>query len=179
MGDIEHIDWAFDKSVHDMTMMMEVNYLRYILGAKNTPFSPYIMAGIGVMYYPYNITPGLISSINKVNANNLVGNIPTEESVIAMSIPFGMGIKATFGKRLGVGVEVQFRKLMDDKLDDLNDPFAHTGLVTPAGNTEPVVGQITYADAWHNNDYVAFWGINLTYSINLSNEVCPVYDSKK
>lgn len=177
VGDMENTTWEFNKTAHDFTLMMEINYLKYILGAKNTPFTPYIMGGIGVMYYPYFVDPAALS---RINPSHNKGNIVREESIVATSIPFGMGVKWTFGKRLGVGVEVQFRKLLDDKLDDLDDPLAHVGLVSPTGNTnDAVIGDITYTDTWHNNDYVPFFGVNLTYSINLTNQVCPVYDSKK
>ena len=179
VGDIENTPWMFEKAAQDISMMVEINYLNYILGAKNTPFTPYIMAGIGFMGYNYNIDGDTYNDLLTINPNTLVKDIGIEESVFELSIPFGMGIKYTFGKKLGVGVEVQFRKLMNDKLDNLDDPFAY-GVSEPATDGgDPVITEYRYADKWHNNDYVPFVGINLTYSINLTNQVCPVYDSKK
>ncbi len=179
VGDIENTPWMFEKSVQDMSMMIEINYLNYILGAKNTPFTPYIMAGLGFTGYDYSITEDLYNNIINVNPNTLVENVNADDPAFEMSIPFGMGIKYTFGKKLGVGLEVQFRKLMDDRLDDLDDPFAYGVSVPATDGGDPVITEYRYADKWHNNDYVPFVGINLTYSINLTNQVCPVYDSKK
>ncbi len=175
VGNMENVTWEFNKNAQDFTLMLEVNYLKYILGAKKTPFSPYIMGGIGVMYYPYEVVPTALASFNPLHNK---GTTERKESVTAPSIPFGMGIKATFGKRLGIGLEVQFRKLLDDKLDDLDDPLAYETLVTPSGSSTPEKKEVTYSDTWHNNDYVTFVGLHLTYSINLTNKVCPVYDSK-
>jgi hypothetical protein len=123
------------------------------------------MGGVGVMYYPYNLDP---AAIRRFNPNHNKGIAEVEESVIGLTVPFGMGIKTHLGKRFGIGLEVLFRKLFNDKLDNLDDPLAHTN----------PTGDISYTDFMHNNDYTAYLGINITYKIFLGKEVCPAYESK-
>jgi hypothetical protein len=154
------------KQIHDISVMVEINYLKYILGYKKTPFSPYILAGFGLKYFPYNLNPALIYRFNPANNK---GGIPIDKSVISPSIPFGMGIKTHIGDRFGIGIEFLISKLFSDKLDNLDDPMAH---INPLGK------EITYTDFLHNNDYTAYIGINLTYKVYLGKQVCPAYDSK-
>ena len=47
-----------------------------------------------------------------------------KESVIAATIPFGIGFKFNLGERWGFGIEYQMRKMFIDKLDNLDDPIA-------------------------------------------------------
>lgn len=164
-GMIEGFPWTFDKSAQDLSLQIEINYLRYILGLKQTRFTPYITAGIGVMYYSYNLDPTLIFAFNP---NHNKGLAVVEESVIATTIPFGFGMKYSIGKRMGIGVEYQMRKIFDDKFDNLDDPLAHS-------NNDEIV---TYTDYIHNNDWSGYLGIHLTYMIYIGKSVCPAYDSK-
>ncbi|MCD6354022.1 MAG: outer membrane beta-barrel protein [Prolixibacteraceae bacterium] len=164
-GVILQTPWSYNKNVQDLSIQVEINYLKYILGLKNTPFSPYITGGIGIVYFPYNLDPALISGFNP---NHNKGNVATQQSVIATSIPFGFGLKYNLGKRIGVGIEYQMRKLLTDKLDNLDDPLA----VIKNGET------ITYTDYLHNNDWSGYLGVQLTYMIYIGKKVCPAYDSK-
>ena len=58
----EDVPWSFEKNVQDFSLQVEINYLKYVLGEKKTPFTPYIMGGIGMMYFPYNLDPALTCS---------------------------------------------------------------------------------------------------------------------
>lgn len=165
-GLVEGIPTSFDKNVQDLSLQIEINYLKYILGLKNTPFTSYIMGGIGVAYFPYDMDPAFIASINP---DHNKGNAIISESVIATTIPFGFGFKYSLGQRLGIGIEYQMRKMFSDKLDDLDDPLAYK-------NSEGK--EITYSDSSHNNDWSAYLGIHLTYKIYMGKKACPAYESK-
>jgi len=158
-------DWS-PKMIHDFSFMIEINYLKYVLGLKKTPVSPYIMGGVGVMYFPYTLDPRAIYMFNQRHNKE---DIEVNESVMAPVIPFGMGVKTHIGKRFGIGAEFIIQKLFSDKLDNLDDPLAH---INSHGD------EVIYNNLWHNNDYTAYLGINLTYKIYLGKEICPAYESK-
>ncbi len=168
-GFVEQVPFNFKKNVQDISLMMEINYLKYILGEKKTPFTPYIMGGVGVMYFPYIFDPAIMVQINP---NYPVLNV-IEESVISPTIPFGFGFKFSAGPRIGIGLEYQLRKLFSDKLDNLDDPLSFETV-----NNEGVTETIKYSTFWHNNDWPGFLGINITYNINLNPKACPAYDRK-
>ncbi|MCF6356721.1 MAG: DUF6089 family protein, partial [Draconibacterium sp.] len=90
-GKIEGMPWTFDKSVQDLSVQIEINYLRYILGEKRTPFSSYVTLGLGVDYFKYNMDPALIALFNP--EHNKGTDIIEDEPVIAPTIPFGIGFK--------------------------------------------------------------------------------------
>lgn len=175
-GYVENAEWAFDKGVQDLTVQAEINYLKYVLGSKKMKFSPYVTFGLGVSYYTYNFRPEDIWTFNPDHpeltytaAGDLVVD-DREESLVVPTFPFGIGAKWAIGQRLGVGVEYQMRKHMSDKLDDLDDPLA---FVSDMGET------INYTTQNHNNDWVGYLGVHVTYKIYIGKKACPAYQSKE
>lgn len=176
-GYYEGTPFEFSKSAQDITGMIEINFLRYVLGDRKTPFTPYIMGGFGVMYYSYDITEEIQSlyAINPMHPNFNVtdeaGNpiVIDKESVISGSVPFGFGVKFSLTRRLGMGIEYQMRKLLTDKFDNLDDPLAYT---SAGGET------VRYRTILHNNDWPGYLGVHLLYKINLNPQACPAYDRK-
>lgn len=166
-GIIEGEHWAFNKNVQDISLQVEVNYLKYILGFRNTRYTSYVMAGLGVAYYPYDLDPAMIAIFNP---DHNKGNTVIKESVITSTIPFGIGFKYTLGKRFGMGIEYQMRKMFLDKLDDLDDPLAFI-------NDES--DEVIYTDQVHNNDWSAYLGVHITYKIYIGKQACPAYGSKQ
>lgn len=166
-GVVEGMPWEFSKNVQDLSVQVEVNYLKYILGERKTPFTSYLTAGFGLEYFPYEMDPALIAAFNP---DHNKGSAVTNESVITPTIPFGIGFKYTLGQRLGVGIEYQMRKLFSDKLDDLDDPLAHI---------DNLGEEVLYTSMIHNNDWSAYLGVHLTYKIYTGKKACPVYGSKK
>ena len=169
-GLIEGTVTSFSKSVHDFSMQVEINYLRYILGEQKTPFTSYVTGGIGVAYFPYDMDPAFIAGFNPQHNK---GSEIISESVIATTIPFGIGFKYSIGQRLGIGIEYQMRKLFSDKLDNLDDPLAYENIKSDGSKEE-----FTYTDMIHNNDWTGYLGIHLTYKVYIGKKACPAYGSK-
>jgi hypothetical protein len=163
-GTIQNQDWEFAKNVRDVSIQAEINFLRYSTGNRKAAFSTYLTGGIGLMNYRYDYDQAFMHTITpKTNK----GTNDESKNIFAPSLPFGMGFKFNVGKRLGLGVEYQMRKLLDDRLDDLDDPLAH---FNDAGV------EVTYRDQLHNNDWAGFLGLHITYKIFLGKVPCPAYD---
>lgn len=172
---------SLDKQVQDLSLQVEINYLKYILGVKNTPYTSYVLVGVGVAYFPYYSNPPKMGVAYFPYyfhpANTDVAYFPyyfdppykDKEPTFAPTIPFGIGFKYTLGQRWEVGIEYLMRKMFVDKLDDLDDPLAYINLEGQ---------QVTYTDFAHNNDWSAYLGLHLTYKIYLGKKACPAYDSK-
>jgi len=181
-GIVEDEEWVFNKTAQDLSVSVEINYLEYILGDKKTPFTPYIMGGLGVMYFPYELlssgdinNPGKLDVLYNINPDHplVVNGNEVQESVIAPTIPFGFGVKFNVGERIGIGAEYLMRKIFSDKLDDLDDPLSFS-TTNNAGNAET----IKYTDFLHNNDWSGYLGVHVTYKIYLNKKACPAYDRK-
>lgn len=173
-GLIEGTPWSFDKSVQDFSFQLEINYLKYILGVKKMPFTSYITLGIGFAYFPYSVLYEDIEGINDKHPMIPSGGYSEgegiEESVVATTFPFGIGFKYSIGRRLGVGVEYQMRKILSDRLDDLDDPLAFSNSVEE---------DVYYTTNIHNMDWSGYLGVHLTYMIYMGKKACPAYESKK
>jgi len=173
-GTVEDVPWAFEKGVQDVSLMAEINYLKFVLGNKKTPFTPYILGGVGVMYFPFELSNQDIAQLALVNDQHplvLAGNDVNESSVTA-SIPLGFGVKFSIGERLGIGAEYMVRKIFNDKLDDLDDPLTFDATGVDGEET------INYTNFLHNNDWPGYLGVHITYKIYLSQKACPAYDRK-
>lgn len=85
-------------------------------------------------------------------------------SVVTGSIPIGTGVKYAIGKRWAVGAEVVGYKLFNDELDNLSNPYQNTHL-----------GKVN--DILHNNDWISYFGLTLTYKIYWGRKECPAYNS--
>ncbi len=165
-GTVEGAPWSFDKKVQDLTMQVEINYLKYILGAKKMRFSPYVTVGLGAAMFKHSYK---IASIKAFNPD-YPGSYDVDESVSVPVIPFGMGVKYSLSKRISVGVEYQMRKYFSDKLDDLDDPLS--AIDSSTGE------EISYTSQLHNTDWAGYLGIHLVYKIETNRKACPVYEKK-
>jgi len=138
--------WSFNKNVLDISMNFEWNYLKYIVGDKDTPWTTFLYGGVGMQTYKYNI----------VTLNSQI-----DGSEITPTIPFGLGVKYNLSKRWGIGFEGGLRKTFSDKLDNLDDPLSY----------KTVDGvQIKFTDQLHNNDWTSYVGIHLVYKLIYGNQ---------
>jgi hypothetical protein len=86
------------------------------------------------------------------------------DGIFTASLPIGTGVKYAFNKKWGVAAEVSAHKLFNDQLDDLSNPYQNSYLGT-------------VNDYWHNNDWIIYFGLTLTYKIFWGSAPCPAYNS--
>ena len=141
--------WEFKKNVLDISLQFEFNFFKYIVGDKETPYSTYVFAGVGMQTYQYAYQSIITQS---------------DGSEITPTIPFGLGFKFNVSKRIGLGIEAGLRKTFSDKLDNLDDPLSYT---TKNGDQ---VTTINYTDQYHNNDWTSYVGIHLVYKLIYGNK---------
>jgi hypothetical protein len=127
---------SFSSSLLDFCVIGEYNFLPFKFDQRKKTFSPYLFLGIGYDFV-------LSSSENVANHFN---------------IPFGTGIKYYFTKKITIGMEWSFRKLLSDKVD---------GLTNPGGNE--------YKSAFSNKDWYSFAGFFITFGLFGNQGDCPVY----
>ncbi|MCF8362242.1 MAG: porin family protein [Prolixibacteraceae bacterium] len=131
--DNENVPLRFEKGVLDISTVVEINYLDFILGVNSMKFSPFVSYGVGMSFYP-----------------NFVGISQT-----SFNIPIGIGAKYALSKRWGIGAEITTRKLFKDNLDNFNDPYRVVNL--------PKVNDWLHNNDWINYmgftiTYKFYWG---------------------
>lgn len=164
-GEFEAQPWDFKKNVWDVSLQFEFNFFKYIVGDKETPYSTYLFAGVGMQYYEYKLDP---IKLEPLVDPSYFDNVSPEGPVYAPTIPFGLGFKFNLSKRIGLGLEAGLRKTFSDKLDNLDDPLSYTPPNVDQSVEPPV--QVTYADSYHNNDWTAYAGIHLVYKLIYGNK---------
>jgi hypothetical protein len=88
-----------------------------------------------------------------------IGYIAPSSTSSSFTIPMGVGLKTNLPGRWTAALEWGFRKSFTDNLDYLDDPndFNESSLI-------------------HNNDWVSFVGVMISYKIFPDNEECHSYD---
>lgn len=160
-GSMDGKQWAFNKNVMDFSLNFEWNYLKYIVGDKETKWSTFLFGGVGIQMYDYKYRQDELAFL----VNSTYFEMPHKPgSVISPTIPFGLGFKFNLSKRWGIGLEGGLRKSFADKLDDLDDPLSY---IDKSANPEV---QVKYTDQFHNNDWTAYMGFHLVYKLIYGNQ---------
>ncbi len=88
----------------------------------------------------------------------------TSGGVFTPNIPIGVGVKYAIGKYLSLGAEASLRKLFNDELDNLENPHSLAGLQK-------------VNDLLHNNDWISYFGLTLSYKFYWGKKPCPAYNA--
>jgi hypothetical protein len=129
---------SFENGLAEISAQFEFNFLPYATQGKRWNYSPYFAAGAGAVTI---ISSGF--SFQPV-------------------IPFSLGFKINFYKKLGLEAEYGFRKTFYDNFDGLKDAVAPSDY------------------GWlHNNDWYAFAGLALTWKIYNRLAGCPAYGDNR
>ncbi|MBN1158580.1 MAG: hypothetical protein JXA61_04305 [Bacteroidales bacterium] len=125
----------FNTSLIDAALQAEFNFLPYEPNQVRWDYTPYIATGLA----------GALVVQTDRDASNFV------------SLPFSIGIKTTFSKKLSGGAEWSFRKTFNDRIDGYENP----------SDTYSII---------HNNDWYSYLGIFITYKFFNFAVDCPAYD---
>ena len=162
--------WEFNKNVLDISLNFEWNYLKYIVGDKETPWSTFIFGGVGIQNFKYEIDSTRLSTLVDPTYFSMIDSSKAGKSLFEPTISFGLGFKYNLSRRWGIGLEGGMRKSFSDKLDNLDDPLSYID----ADNV-----QIKYTDQFHNNDWTAYMGIHLVYKLIYKNQGWEVRTRKE
>ena len=188
--------YSFQRSIQMLEGIFEFNFKDYELGSKKASFTPYISAGIGVMYTRANGSGTLI--LNQQPRIPQGGNFfynayvdvngHTTNGLDAFSpvIPVGMGVKWNISDIFAINVEAMVRKTFTDNIDNLDDPirfhYFDTSMVPDP--TDPTGVRQTYAgyvdkfssSTLHNNDWLSTFTVSFIILLWDGKKNCPVYD---
>jgi hypothetical protein len=158
----------FSSEIYELAVMMEFNFLNYFTGSEFNYVSPYIFGGIGVFMFDPK------ASYNGVSYN--LRNLQTENnsySRFALAMPFGIGVKYSLYKNIGLSLEWGMRRTSTDYLDDVSTvyPAGSTGSLqnpVPAFPVDPsgLYGEGMQRGNSKDNDWYSFAGLSVVFRIN-------------
>ncbi len=152
-------DLAFRSAVNDIAFMAEFNFFEYWTGSRNDFITPYIFAGVSFLNF---------------KSTNLYGeelqpqqNEGVDYDTYSWSIPFGMGVKYSLTKRLGLTLEWRMHKTFTDYIDDIEGYYLEDPEMQRGNGNSHMFG--------YNNDWYGFLGMTISYRFNLPKKVICHY----
>ena len=156
----------------------------YITPLADHALTPYVFAGLAVYHFdPYTHdtsgTKYYLKPLSTEGEGFLQGK--NNYSLTQMAIPFGGGVKLSLTDNINVGLEVGFRKLFTDYLDDVSGTYADETLLLANRGAKAVelayrggelkTGSLIYPDAGQqrgsskHKDWYYFTGVTLSFRL--------------
>lgn len=160
---------AFTDRVNDFALLAEFNFFNYWTGSKRNFVTPYIFAGVSV--FTFNPMSPEGKPLQPIRTEGV------EYSLVSWSIPFGIGVKYSLSKRIGLSLEWRIHKTFTDYIDDIHGLYPEPELVNgnytysdPTGNYEPGMQRGNGSgdsSIGFNCDWYSMLGLTLSYRFNL------------
>jgi hypothetical protein len=168
----------FNSKITDIAAIAEFNFFDYMTGSRKNILTPYIFIGIGMVIFNPEADGVKLKDVG-TEGQNIGFDGRTPYSLVAFTIPFGVGFKYSLNKRFSLTGEWGMRKAFTDYIDDVSTTYYLDGttitapeelLSDPTRIHQPMQerGNPTTRD-WYN-----FSGVTLTYKFRLYNKnKCP------
>jgi hypothetical protein len=126
---------SFATPAFDFAFQFEFNFLPLKFAPRKLTVSPFVSSGLAV-------------------------DLATRSQMksLMLSWPFAIGVRATLGKFWSIGVQWNYRKLFNDRIDGVENEV-------PASMKSKL----------HNNDWFSFANVFVTYKLFTSKQECPAY----
>lgn len=132
---------SFNSNVWELALQGDFNFFRFMPGEPGFNFTPYITLGVGVFSYD----PFAFLAKEKIFLRPLgtegQGSVQYPDrkqySTMAISIPFGAGIKYSLNERFNIAFEVLHRYTNTDYLDDVSKTYVDPSVFPPNVDLSP------------------------------------------
>lgn len=118
---------SFNTKVWELALQADFNFFRFMPGDPNYAFTPYITMGVGIFSFdPYAYLKGEKVYLRQLGTEGQGSSLYADRkpySSMAISIPFGGGIKYAFNERVNICFEVLHRFTNTDYLDDVSKTY--------------------------------------------------------
>lgn len=175
---------TFNSSITEFGGNMEFHFLPYYNGSLRSYWTPYIFAGAAMVYHRPKRDGNDLRDYGTEGQYNSQYLIPPdterpEYSYYSFAMPFGIGLKYSFSKRIAASLEWGMRKTFTDYLDDVSTTYYTSVNLVSQGTQE--YEDLLYSDPTlshqpnmqrgnsKTNDWYSFAGLTITYYIDLRN----------
>jgi hypothetical protein len=154
-------------------VQLEINFFEFFIGSKLHPVSPYIFGGVSVFFFkPYGNVAGQNVELQPLHTEGQ----SSPYNLFAFSVPFGIGVKYSVSKLIGIGAEWGMRKSTTDYLDDVSTTYYQNlaGKNPASATIEELASDptLSHNDGMQrgnsrNTDWFSFAGISVTVKIRM------------
>jgi hypothetical protein len=119
---------SFNSNVWELSVSGDFNFFKFIPGFEQYRYTPYISLGVGVMSFdPYAYLNGEKYLLRPLGTEGQGSSLYPERipySPIAITIPFGVGVKYALSDRMNIYGEAVYHFTRTDYLDDVSATYA-------------------------------------------------------
>lgn len=166
----------FESNITEVGTVVECNFLDYFIGSELTYVTPYIFGGVSAFLFKPQADGVNLQELGTEGQNEGFDG-RDKYGLTQLSFPFGIGVKYSVNRSLGLGLEWGLRKTTTDYLDDISSTYYLDGTAINPDNTAQVLSDPTLdhlpnqqrgnADT---NDWYSFVGVTVTFKINLGDK---------
>ncbi len=166
-------DLSFSSPVTDFSAVAEFNFFDFYVGSRKNWITPYIYAGFS--FFLFNPKNGSVALRDLGTEGQNVGYEGRKPyKTYSFGIPFGLGVKISLARRLGLAVFWEMHKTFTDYLDDVSKTYYLDGRAINKDDPSQLLSDPTmsYTPGMQrgnsrSNDWYSFSGVTLTYKFNL------------
>ncbi|MBS1653307.1 MAG: outer membrane beta-barrel protein [Bacteroidetes bacterium] len=132
---------SFNTNIWELSLQGDFNFFRFMPGEPGYSFTPYITIGAGVFNYdPYAYLNGQKYYLRTLNTEGQGSSLYPDRkpySSMAVSIPFGVGLKYALNTHVNIGFEIVHRFTNTDYIDDVSKTYVDPSVFPPLPNGDP------------------------------------------
>lgn len=132
---------SFNTNAWELALQGDFNFYRFLPGDPAFRFTPYVTLGAGLFNYdPYAYLGNekyYLRPLGTEGQGDTSYPDRKQYSSMAVSIPFGVGIKYSINERINIGFEIVHRFTNTDYLDDVSKTYADPGIFPPNPDGSP------------------------------------------
>jgi hypothetical protein len=154
---------GFTTTLYELNALAEFNFTEYRIGDNKHVFSLFIFGGLSGFYFNTQPSGGIGPDEGKKVSNYQI------------SVPFGIGIKANLGKRVGLSLEWGPRRTFTDYLDNVSKTYPSGSSTANEVQTTTVPGPASEGAMRGDptmKDWYFFYGISLTFKLPDPHKTC-------
>lgn len=153
---------SFNSSIWELALQGDFNFFRFIPGEPGYNFTPYITIGAGIFNYdPYAYLNGekyFLRPLNTEGQGNAAYPDRKPYSSMAISIPFGVGLKYSLNERMNIGFEIVHRVTNTDYLDDVSTTYVDASIFPTLPNGDPSPAQLLHDRSYELGEPIGIAG---------------------
>lgn len=118
---------SFNSNVWELALQGDFNFFRFMPGDPLYNFTPYVTFGVGIFSYdPFaylNNEKIFLRTLGTEGQGSSLYPDRKQYSTMAISFPFGAGVKYSLNERMNIGFEILHRFTNTDYLDDVSKTY--------------------------------------------------------
>ena len=139
---------SFNSNIWELALQGDFNFFRFMPGEPGYNFTPYVTLGAGVFNYdPYAYLNGEKYFLRPLNTEGQGDTLYPDRKPygsMAVSIPFGVGLKYSINERINIGFEIVHRLTTTDYMDDVSTTYVDPRVFTSLPNGDPSPAQLLH-----------------------------------